>query len=269
MTARSNFETIRVETDGRGVATLTLARPDVHNAMNAAMMEEIPAAAAALEADDAVRAVVLTGEGETFCAGGDLKWMQGQRALEPAARIEGSRKIAVLLGALNNLPKPLIGRINGPAYGGGVGLMSVCDIVIAPAGAKFGLTEVKLGLIPANIGPYVVTRMGEANARQVFLNARLFDAGEARGLGLVSQVVFPEELDGAVEREIGFILKCGPEAVGATKRLIAQIARDGAAGSIDYAMEALAEAWERGESAEGIDAFFAKRPPNWDPKAEK
>lgn len=263
------FETIRLKTDDRGVATLTLARPEVHNALNAAMMDEIPEAVASLAEDKSVRAVILTGEGETFCAGGDLKWMQEQRTLEPAARVAGSRKIAVMLGALNALPKPLIGRINGPAYGGGVGMMSVCDVVIAPAGARFGLTEVKLGLIPANIGPYVVTRMGEANARQVFLNARLFDAGEARGLGLVSQVVFPEELDGAVEREIGFILKCGPEAVAATKALIAQIARDGAAASIDYAMEALAEAWERDESAEGIEAFFGKRPPEWDPKAKK
>ena len=260
------YRTISVETDPRGVATLTLNRPDVHNAMNAAMMDEVPEAVAALAGDKSVRAVVLTGAGETFCAGGDLKWMQEQRELEPEARVAGSRKIAVMLGALNELPKPLIGRINGPAYGGGLGMMSVCDIVIAPRAARFGLTEVKLGLIPANIGPYVVARMGEANARQVFLNARLFDAEEAHMLGLVSQLVDPAELDNAVEREIGFILKCGPDAVAATKALIAHIARHGAAGSIDFAMGALADAWERPESAEGIGAFFDKRPPAWDPK---
>ncbi len=257
------FETILLEIDDRGVATLTLNRPEAHNAMDETLMAEVPDAVAQIEAESRVRAVVLTGAGESFCAGGDLRWMKRMLTLPVDERLAGSRKIATILGALNGLSRPVIGRINGQAYGGGVGLVSVCDIVIAAREAKFGLTEVKLGLIPANIGPYVVTRLGEANARRVMLNARLFGAEEARALGLVSQVVDAAELDAAVEREIGLILKCGPEAVAATKQLIAHIDRHGAADSIDHAMAELARIWEGAESQEGIAAFLERRAPGW------
>jgi len=257
------FETILLETDARGVATLTLNRPEAHNAMSERLMAEVPEAVRRIAADSDIRAVILTGAGDSFCAGGDLKWMKSVLSLPIEERLAGSRRIADILGALNGLPCPLIGRINGPAYGGGVGLMSVCDIVIAARGARFGLTEVKLGLIPANIGPYVVTRMGAAKARQVMLNARLFDADEAKALGLVGRVVDADALDGAVEEEIGFVLGCGPEAVAATKNLIAHIDRNGAAASIDHAMAELARIWEGAESREGITAFLERRAPSW------
>lgn len=257
------FETLLLETDARGVGRLTFNRPEAHNAINPKMMDEIPEAVRQLEADADVRVVVLTGAGKSFCAGADLKWMQSVLGLPVDERIDHSRKIAGLLGALNAFPKPLIGRVNGAAYGGGVGLMSVCDVVIAARGARFGLTEVRLGLIPANIGPYVVKRLGEAKARQVFFNGKLFDADEALGLGLVSQVVAPEELDDAVAREVGFVLDCGPEAVAASKRLVAHIDRHGTAASIDFAIAELAEVWRGAESHEGITAFLEKRAPSW------
>lgn len=260
------FETIRVQTDRRGVATVTLDRPAAHNAMSTGMMTEVPEAIAGLEEDASVRAIVLTGAGKSFCAGGDLKWMRSVLSLPTEERLENSRRIANMLGALAALSKPLIGRINGPAYGGGVGLVSVCDVAIASDAAKFGLTEVRLGLIPANIAPYVVARMGGTNAREVFFNGRIFDAEEAQRLQLVNRVVPAGDLDAAIEEEVTPVLACGPEAVAATKRLVAHIGRHGSAASIDYAMAQLAEIWKGDEAREGIMAFLEKRPPAWSRK---
>jgi len=151
----------------------------------------------------------------------------------------------------------------GPAYGGGVGLVAVCDVAIAARGARFGLTEVRLGLLPANIGPYVVARLGPAKAREILFNGKLFAAEEAERLGLVSRAVDAAELDAAVEREAGYFLQCGPQAVARTKALVRHIARHGPSESIDYAIAGLADAWEGDESKEGIAAFFAKRKPRW------
>lgn len=181
-----HFETIRVTTDEIGVSTLTLARPNKHNAMSGQMIAELAAAAELLANDDKVRAVVLTGEGDNFCAGADLAWMRGQASAARDERIAEARKLALALRALNELPKPLIGRINGQAFGGGLGLISVCDVAVAVDTARFGITEVRLGLIPATISPYVLARMGEGAARRVFMSARTFDANEARELGLLA-----------------------------------------------------------------------------------
>lgn len=257
------YETLKIEKRGNGAAWLWLNRPEAHNAMSEQMLLEVPQAVAELEADPDVRAVVLTGQGPTFCAGGDLKWMLRIMKLGRAERIEESRKVAVLLGALNNLGKPLIGRINGPAYGGGVGMVSVCDVAIAVRSVRFALTETKLGLVPANIGPYVVSALGANNARQVFFNAKPFDAERARQLGLVSEVVEADDLDAAVDREVGFVLACAPGAVAMTKKLLFYIDRHGLEGSIDYAMEQLALAWEGEEAAEGIRSFLDKGKPHW------
>ncbi|MHA1538149.1 MAG: crotonase/enoyl-CoA hydratase family protein [Alphaproteobacteria bacterium] len=258
-----SYETLKIEKRSNGAAWLWLNRPDAHNAMSEQMLIEVPDAVAELEADADVRAVVLSGAGPTFCAGGDLKWMLGIMKLSRAERIEESRKVATILGALNNLGKPLIGRINGNAYGGGVGMVSVCDIAIAVRGARFALTETKLGLVPANIGPYVVNCLGANNARQVFFNAKPFDAERARQLGLVSEVVEVGDLDAAVDREVGYILACAPGAVAMTKKLLFHIDAHGLEGSIDYAMEQLALAWEGEEAAEGIQSFLDKRKPRW------
>jgi methylglutaconyl-CoA hydratase len=257
------YETLLVERDERGVARLTLNRPDVHNALSTRMLEELPDAAATLDGDKAVRVVVLTGAGASFCAGGDLRWMQEARELDRAGRLRESGKIAAILQALDNLSKPLVGRINGQAYAGGLGLIAACDIVVAARSARFAVTEVRLGLIPANIGPYLFRRMGEAKAREVFFNAKAFDAEAALRLGLVSQVVDDGALDSAVECEVELFLKCGPRAIAATKALIRHIARHGPFESAEYGIERLADAWENEESKEGIAAFFEKRKPNW------
>ncbi len=256
-------ETVRVVRDGRGVATLWLARPDKHNALSGAMIAEITEAAEALGADSAVRVVVLAAEGPSFCAGGDLAWMRAQMEADAATRAAEARKLAGMLRVLDQLPKPLIGRVQGNAFGGGVGMMSVCDVAIAAETARFGLTETKLGLIPATIGPYVVARMGAAMARRVFFSARVFDAAEAVTLGLAAKAVAPGALDAAVEAEVAPYLACAPGAVAEAKALVRRLADPIDDAMIDVTIAALVERWESDEASEGIAAFFDRRQPDW------
>ncbi len=256
-------EFIRTDRDARGVVTLWLARPEKHNALSAQMMTELEAEAQALAADAACRVVILAAEGPSFCAGGDLAWMRAQRGMDAQTRKRESRRIASALGALADLPQPLIGRIHANAFGGGVGLAAVCDVAIGVSGAKMGLTETRLGLLPANIGPYVVARMGAARAREVFMNARVFDADEAVRLNLLTRVVAPEALDTAIEAEVAPYLECAPGAVAAAKALLGDLAGRVDAAQVDHAIEALATRWETEEAREGLDAFFDKRPPRW------
>ena len=257
------FETIAINTDERGVATLLLDRADKHNSLSARMIHELTEAARQLAADKAVRVVVLTGAGASFCAGGDLGWMREQFSATRETRIAEARKLALMLKALNELPKPVIGRVQGQAFGGGIGMMSVCDTVVAVEDAKFGLTEARLGLIPATISPYVLARMGEGKARRVFMSARIFGAQEARDLDLVAKVVSAEELDTAVEAEIKPYLAAAPAAVAASKALARSLGPDMSDAVIDDTIHRLADAWETPEAQEGISAFFDKRKPNW------
>jgi methylglutaconyl-CoA hydratase len=261
------FETLQFSIDARGVAYLTLNRPEMHNALNAQLIAELRAAIAWLDNANqeraVVRAVVLTGAGKTFCAGGDLSWMQGNITKTRAQRITQSASLALMLRELNDLPIPVIGRINGPAYGGGVGMISVCDITIAVDSGMYSLTETRLGLLAANISPYVVARMGEANARRTFLTARRMSAAEARHLNLLSDVVSAEQLDAAIELELADLLQCAPGAVAATKKLIAYVNAHDLDTSAIYTADKLADAWETDEGREGITAFLAKQTPSW------
>ena len=257
------YETLKLETDARGVATLTLAREEKHNAMSAQMIAELTGAAAALAADDAVRVVVLTGAGKRFCAGGDLGWMQAQRDMDGPTRSAEAGKLATMLGALNTLPKPLIGRVQGNAFGGGVGMASVCDVAIGVDTLKMGFTETRLGIIPATIGPYVLARMGEGRARRVFMSARLFDAAEAVDLGLLARAVPADALDAAIEAEVVPYLSCAPGAVAAAKQLARDLGPRIDAQVVDHTIAALADSWETEEAAEGIGAFFDKRKAAW------
>ncbi len=258
-----DWRTITVETDARGVATLTLARPEKHNALSAEMISELTEAAGVLGADPSVRVVVLTGAGASFCAGGDLTWMQAQMAADSATRAVEAGKLATMLGALNRLPKPLIGRVQGQAFGGGVGMMAVCDVAIGVTGARFGLTETKLGLIPATIGPYVLARMGEAMARRVFMSARIFEAEEAVTLGLLARAVAPEALDDAVEAEVKPYLACAPGAVARAKALAQHLSAAIGPAAVDHSIAELVACWEGEEAEAGIAAFFARKPPPW------
>ncbi|MBB1491745.1 crotonase/enoyl-CoA hydratase family protein [Paracoccus sp. MC1854] len=257
------METIRIETDARGVATLWLARPDKHNALSAQMIAELTQAAEQLGADPAMRVVVLAAEGKSFCAGGDLGWMQDQMAADAATRRQGATELALMLNALNELPKPLIGRVHGNAFGGGIGMMSVCDVAVGARTARFGLTETKLGLIPATIGPYVVARMGEDKARRVFMSGRIFDAAEAEALNLLAYTVDPEDLDAAIEDEVAPYLQTAPKAVAAAKRLTRTLGPRIDREVIDMSVDALIAVWEDDEAPHGIKAFFAKRKPHW------
>ena len=260
-----NFETISISVDRRGVAALTLRRPAQHNALSGQMISELTAAAGLLAEDKAVRLVVLTGEGESFCAGGDLNWMKEQITATREERISEARRLALMLKALRDLPKPLIARVNGQAYGGGVGLISVCDAAIAVEGARFGLTETRLGLIPATISPYVAARIGPAAFLRLATSARLFDAPAARAIGLVSGVVAADGLDGAMEAEIAPYFATSPEAVAAAKALAHALAPPIDEKLIEMTLTRLADTWETPEAAEGIAAFLEKRKAGWVP----
>ena len=257
------FETIRISVDARGVAVLTLDRADKHNTLSGRMIAEVTEATGQLAGDPAVRVVVLTGAGTSFCAGGDLEWMQAQVAGDAASRRTAATALAMMLNGLNLLPKPLIGRVNGQAYGGGVGLMSVCDAAIGVQGASFGLTETRLGLIPATIGPYVLARIGATTARRYLMASRIFDAQVAVGIGLLADAVAPEALDSAVEAEISPYLDCAPGAVAEAKALIRRLTPPIDETLIADTIGALVRRWESPEAAEGIAAFFAKRRPGW------
>lgn len=257
------YKTISISTDARGVATLTLDRAEKHNAMSAEMLAELTDAAAVLSADNTVRVVILAAAGKTFCAGGDLAWMKAQMAADPETRFVEARKLAEMLYALNTMPKPLIGKLQGNAFGGGVGLASVCDVAIGAEGITMGLTETRLGLIPATIGPYVLARMGEAMARRVFMSARLFDADEAVSLGLLAKAVPGDKLDEAVETEVQPYLNCAPEAVARAKALARKLGPPIDDEVIDHSIAELVACWSGDEAKEGVSAFFEKRKPSW------
>ncbi len=257
------MQTIRLETDARGVATLTLARADKHNALNSEMIAEVAEAARTLAADDAVRVVVLAAEGRSFCAGGDLGWMRAQMEAPAEAQAREARALAGMLGGLDALPQPFVAAVQGPAYGGGVGLLAVCDMAVGAEDAVFAMTETRLGIIPATIGPYVVARIGAPAARRLMLPARRFGAAEARELGLLSAVVPARDLGAAVEAEVSALLLCAPGAVRDAKRLIRGLSGTVSPETVERTVAALVARWETDEAREGIRAFFDKREPPW------
>ena len=260
----ADFETLRIDTDARGVATITMDRPSVRNAFNDRLISEMYRAASALGEDDAVRVVVLTGAGDIFSAGADLNWMRSMKEWTFDENVADSTRMNNMFRALYDLPKPLIGRINGHALGGGTGLTAVCDIAIAVEGSLFGFTEVVLGLAPAVISPYVVRKVGRSFARAVFVTGERFDASRAFDAGLVHQVVSAEALDGAVEDAVARCLKAGPIAAAAAKRL-----PDLALRPLDEAtaetVQVIAGLRIGDEGQEGMAAFFEKRRPAWVP----
>ncbi|MFD1343125.1 crotonase/enoyl-CoA hydratase family protein [Litorisediminicola beolgyonensis] len=257
------YETLDLARDDRGVVTVTLNLPETRNAMSGAMIAELTDLAGALGDDGSMRAVVLAGAGKVFCAGGDLTWMKAQIAADRATRIREATKLAQMLRALNEMPKPLIGKLHGAALGGGVGLACVCDVALAATGTRFGLTETRLGLIPATIGPYVLARMGEGRARRVFMSARLFEAEEAAELGIIARAVPPEDLDDAIEAEVLPYLSVAPKAVGAAKALARSLGPRIDDAVIEDTIRRLADTWEGEEAAHGIGAFLDKTPPRW------
>lgn len=254
-------------TERRGGALwLTLNRPELHNAFGDVLIAELTQALEDAGEDDEVRAIVLTGAGKTFSAGADMNWMREMAAAGEEENRADALRLAGLLRTLNFHPKPTIARINGAAFGGGLGLIACCDITIAVADAVFAFTEVKLGLVPAVISPYVVARIGEAQARRYFLNAERFDAPRALRLGLIQEVVTPDLLDDMVERQLRWLAQAGPVAVSEAKELALRVSGRDADRQEEldqYTCRLIARLRVSAEGQEGLGAFLEKRPPSW------
>lgn len=258
-------ETILLERSG-SQATLTLNRPQVHNAFDDNLIAETTATLESLADDASVRALILTGAGATFSAGADLNWMRSMVNASEAENREDSLRLAKLLRTLQFFPKPTIARVNGSAYGGGVGLVACCDIAIGVKGSKFALSEVKLGLVPATIAPYVVQAIGPRQARRLFVSAEIFDATEATRIGLLHQCVAPGDLDEAVDRQLHFLAKGGPIAQHEAKQLALRSASmtPESVERIDAEnAELIARLRVSAEGQQGLSAFLDKRAPPW------
>lgn len=254
------YATLGVRCDDRGVATVTLNNPEKRNVLSAATIADLTDVARVLGASSDIRVMVLGGAGKVFCAGADLNWMQEQVKADRAERMREARKLAEMLNALNTIPIPLIGRVHGGAFGGGIGLACVCDVAIAENDTKFCFSETKLGLIPATISPYVVARMGEAKARRVFMSARVFGAKDAVDLGLVAKAVDQNALDDAIEAEVVPYLSTKPKAVAAAKALLSSLGPNIDPEIVEDTIRQLADVWETEEAAQGIAAFLARKP---------
>tara|TARA_R110002167_G_scaffold51872_44_gene150215 strand:+ start:2332 stop:3132 length:801 start_codon:yes stop_codon:yes gene_type:complete len=255
---------IQYQLDERGVATITLNRPEIHNAFDDTVIAALTNAFTHAAKDPAVRVVVLAANGKSFCAGGDLNWMRRMAGYNYDENLRDSNALADMLRTLNFLPKPTIARVQGAAYGGGVGLVACCDIAVASSNSAFCLSEVKVGLIPATIGPYVVQAIGQRAARRYFTTAELISANTAHVLGLVSELVEPKELEAHVANIVTNLLRNGPNAIAEAKRLVLDIAgREIDAAMIADTSERIAQTRGSDEGREGLSAFLEKRKPNW------
>jgi methylglutaconyl-CoA hydratase len=252
---------VQVHHDPRDVAWLTLDRPDVNNAFNAELIAELAEAATRLQARPP-RAVVLAGNGRSFSAGADLEWMRSMRDRSREDNLADARTTSGMFSALDALPCPVVGRVQGHALGGGVGLVAVCDVVVADRATVFGFTEVRLGIAPAAISPFIVRKIGQSHARALFVTGERFDAATAQRIGLVHKVVDGEDLDGAIDAVVADVLASGPAAVTVAKSL-----PEIASAPLDEATETtaaiIAELRTSDEGQEGMAAFLEKRPPRW------
>jgi methylglutaconyl-CoA hydratase len=253
---------VQVEHTGP-TAHVTLNRPDVRNAFNDVLIQELTAWAESVRADGPVRAAVLSGAGKVFCAGADLAWMAKTVTYSHEENVRDARALSRMFEALNRLPIPLVGRIHGAALGGGIGLAAVCDIVVAAEDAIFGFTEVKLGIVPAVISPFAIAKIGESAARELFLTGARFSAARAREVGLVHTVVDAADLDRAVARHVNDLASSGPRAVAAAKALIASVVSSDADAAIEHTVQSIARQRVSAEGQEGMRAFLEKRTPAW------
>jgi methylglutaconyl-CoA hydratase len=262
----TNNDTVLLTRDARGIATLMLNRPERRNAFDAEVITTLHAAIDNIARNAAIRAVILTGAGSAFCAGMDLDHMRRQGAQSTDANTRDARAFADCLHALDRLEKPVIARVNGGAYGGGVGLIACADIAIAADTAKLAFTEVRMGIVPAVISPYVVAAIGTRHARRWFLSGGVLDAPTAKHVGLLHEVVPAAELDTAVEQEVSLLLQGGPTALAAAKQLVRDVSvsfpTSGEKTGV-YTAELLARLRASPEGQEGLAAFNEKRRPSW------
>ncbi len=263
-----SYSTIKIQQDQRGVLTVHLNRPDIRNAFNDVVITELAQVFASEVPKREVRVVVLRGEGSAFCAGGDLNWMKKAANSSYEENLKDTHRLSSLFVAMNECPKPLIGLVHGAAIGGGVGLASVCDLVITSVETVFSLSEVRLGIVPACIGPFVIAKVGPSQARRYFLSAERFSALEAQEMGLVHEVVsHSSDLDAKLESKLGQILQCSPNALAVAKKLILDLSWPEKRGHLQdylgYISKTLAELRVSDEGQEGVRAFLEKRSPNW------
>ncbi len=254
------MKTIRVEQHG-AVARITLHRPDVRNAFDGTMIKELRQALEALP--DSANVVVLSGSGSAFCAGADLEWMQASGTMSQEDNAGEAAAMAQLFASIDDSHRVVIGRINGPALGGGLGLVACCDVAVTTDTAKFGFSEVRLGLVPAVISPFVIAKIGASAARRYFVTGELFGAHQALALGLVHKVVGPERLDDAIQHILELVEKNGPRAMGEAKKLVRMACARPRDEVLSYAVETIARLRVSPEGQEGVKAFLEKRKPNW------
>jgi methylglutaconyl-CoA hydratase len=245
------------------VTTLTLNRPDVRNAFNEELIGALSDFAKSVPTDGSVRAVVLSGAGSVFCAGADVQWMAKMVDYSHEENLADARTAASMFLAMDSIPVPVIARVQGAALGGGAGLAAVCDVVVAAEDAIFGFTEVVLGILPAMISPYVVSKIGLSAARELCLNGARFTAARAKEIGLVHEVVTAERLDLAVDRHLQQFRKAAPSAIAATKRLLREVAGRRPADVMAITVDAIARQRVSPEGQDGLRAFLEKRPPKW------
>jgi methylglutaconyl-CoA hydratase len=247
-----------------GVCTISLNRPEIHNAFDDRLIRDLTGCLEELSTDDALRAVVMTGQGKSFSAGADLNWMRRSADYGEEENFADARALAKLMAILNEFPKPTIAKVNGAALGGGVGLVCCCDIAIADDRAKFGTTEVRLGIMPSVISPYVIAAIGARQARRFMLTGERFDANEALRTGLVHQIEPTSHLDQSVDAILDHILAGGPKALQATKALIREISgRPITADLTEETAKRIAQLRATPEAKEGLGAFLEKRSPSW------
>ena len=256
-------QTIAIEKNDNGVSTIILNQPDKHNALSPKMIEELSESFDDIKKDNNIKVLIISANGKSFCAGGDLDWMKEQIFSDRETRIKEARKLADLLFKMYEFPKPLIAKVQGNAFGGGIGVISVCDIAISVENIKLALTEAKLGLIPATISPYVISKIGSNNAIDLFTSASIFLPPDAKKIGLIKSFCSEENIDDIVQEEIHPFLVNAPSAVSASKQLVRNLSTKINEETIQFTVEALADVWENPEAIEGINAFFEKRKPNW------
>jgi methylglutaconyl-CoA hydratase len=257
-----NLERIELILDGP-VARVWMNRPDARNAFDGLMVTELRKTLFDLRSEDGVRVIVLGGRGPTFCAGADVDWMKAMASFSRAENLVEAQAMADLFFTVYESPKPVVARVHGHALGGGAGLVAACDIPVAALGTHFGFTEVRLGIIPAVISPYVVSRIGESAARELFLTGERFEAVRALEIGLIRAAVPEEDLDAAVEGRVNELLKAGPRAVAEAKALIREVAWRRIEDVQRYTVERIADLRVSPEGQEGMRAFLEKRKPDW------
>ncbi len=262
MSSTAQDSRVRLNIDGP-VAVLTLNRPQVHNAFDERLLAELSGAAGKLAVDDSVKVVLLTGAGKSFCAGADLDWMRRMAGFTEQENLEDAMGLARCLRSLYQLPQPLVGRIQGPVIGGGMGLVAVCDVVIAVPEAVFGFSEVRLGLSPACIAPYVIRRMGESACRELFLTGDRFDAATAHRLGLVHRLALPGELDQAVTSLVRRLLANGKQAMASSKELLRRVPGMPLDEAGPWTASVIAGLRAGDEGREGVNSFLERRKPFW------